>query len=108
MVFKLLLYREFVDSKFVCGKRVLLADDQEGVRQAIKMLLLADDHCVTEASNGKEALMGEVPMVEEIIERLRLLARVGVATEGALGISIPYLRALGKSLGRNHLLALAL
>jgi 3-methyladenine DNA glycosylase AlkD len=52
--------------------------------------------------------MGEVPMVEEIIERLRLLARVGVATEGALGISIPYLRALGKSLGRNHLLALAL
>jgi CheY-like chemotaxis protein len=55
MVSKLLLGKEVVDSKFVCGKRVLLADDQEGVRQAIKMLLAADDHCVTEASNGKEA-----------------------------------------------------
>jgi hypothetical protein len=40
--------------------------------------------------------MGEVPTVDEIIERLRLLARVSVATGDALGISIPYLRALGK------------
>ena len=55
MVFKLLLYEGLVDLKFVCGKRVLLADDQEGVRQAIKMLLRADDHTVTEACNGKEA-----------------------------------------------------
>jgi CheY-like chemotaxis protein len=33
----------------------LLADDQEGVRQAIRLLLRVDDHDVTEARNGNEA-----------------------------------------------------
>jgi 3-methyladenine DNA glycosylase AlkD len=36
------------------------------------------------------------------------MARFGIATEGALGVSMPDLRALAKSLGRNHALALAL
>lgn len=39
----------------VLGKRILLADDQPGVRQAIKYLLELDDHAVTEARDGKEA-----------------------------------------------------
>jgi CheY-like chemotaxis protein len=39
----------------VLGKRILLADDQEGVRQAIKYLLELDDHAVTEARDGREA-----------------------------------------------------
>jgi len=39
----------------ILGKRILLADDQEGVRQAIKYLLELDEHCVTEAKNGREA-----------------------------------------------------
>jgi CheY-like chemotaxis protein len=39
----------------VCGKRVLLADDQQGVRQAIKLLLRVDGHKVTEARDGREA-----------------------------------------------------
>ena len=39
----------------VLGKRILLADDQAGVRQAIKYLLELDDHAVTEARDGKEA-----------------------------------------------------
>jgi 3-methyladenine DNA glycosylase AlkD len=55
--------------------------------------------------------------VEAIVERLRLLARppalagmarVGIATGSALGVSMPDLRALAKSRGRNHPLALAL
>jgi CheY-like chemotaxis protein len=39
----------------VLGKRILLADDQAAVRQAIKCLLELDDHAVTEARDGKEA-----------------------------------------------------
>jgi CheY-like chemotaxis protein len=38
------------------GKRILLADDQQGVRDAIKFLLHLDRHTVTEARNGREAL----------------------------------------------------
>jgi CheY-like chemotaxis protein len=40
----------------VVRKRILLADDQQGVRDAIKYLLKVDEHTVTEASNGREAL----------------------------------------------------
>src|SRR5436190_9588425 len=39
----------------VLGKRILLADDQAGVRQAVRYLLELDDHKVTEAREGKEA-----------------------------------------------------
>jgi CheY-like chemotaxis protein len=42
--------------KTVVGKRILLAEDQPGVRQAIRYLLHMDDHDVTEAANGREAL----------------------------------------------------
>jgi 3-methyladenine DNA glycosylase AlkD len=61
--------------------------------------------------------MSDTPTVEEIVERLRPLARpnalegmarFGIATEHALGVSMPDLRAMGKSLGRNHALALDL
>ena len=61
--------------------------------------------------------MGDTPAVAEIVERLRPLARpnalegmarFGIATEHALGVSMPNLRAMGKSLGRNHQLALEL
>jgi CheY-like chemotaxis protein len=38
------------------GKRILLADDQQQVRELTKMLLGMDDHIVTEAANGREAL----------------------------------------------------
>ena len=37
-------------------KRILLADDQQEVRELTKMLLGMDDHIVTEAGNGREAL----------------------------------------------------
>jgi 3-methyladenine DNA glycosylase AlkD len=55
--------------------------------------------------------------VEEIVARLRPLARpdalegmarFGIATGNALGVSMPEMRALGKELGRNHALALEL
>lgn len=39
----------------VSGKRILLADDQPGVRHAIRHLLELDKHSVTEARDGKEA-----------------------------------------------------
>ena len=40
----------------VTQKRILLADDQKEVRETIKLLLGLDDHKVTEAANGREAL----------------------------------------------------
>jgi CheY-like chemotaxis protein len=40
----------------VLGKRILLADDQEDVREMTAMLLGVDDHVVTTAINGREAL----------------------------------------------------
>ena len=40
----------------VLGKRILLADDQQEVREMTKMLLGMDEHIVTEAGNGREAL----------------------------------------------------
>lgn len=38
------------------GKRILLADDQQSVREAISLLLSLDEHEVIEAANGAEAL----------------------------------------------------
>ncbi len=40
----------------VCHKHILLADDEAGVRGAIKLLLGIDEHTVVEASDGPEAL----------------------------------------------------
>jgi CheY-like chemotaxis protein len=45
-----------MDRDRVVGKRILLADDQQGVREAIRSLLVVDQHVVTEARNGREAL----------------------------------------------------
>jgi len=38
------------------GKRILLAEDEPGVREALQLLLSVDRHEVTVAKNGKEAL----------------------------------------------------
>jgi len=38
------------------GKRILLVDDELGVRHAFRMMLEIDEHKVTEANNGAEAL----------------------------------------------------
>ena len=40
----------------VLGKRILLVDDDQGARAALKLLLSIDRHTVAEATNGKEAL----------------------------------------------------
>ena len=40
----------------VIRKRILLVHDQEEVRETIKMLLDVDEHIITEASSGKEAI----------------------------------------------------
>jgi CheY-like chemotaxis protein len=45
----------------VTRKNILLADDQPEVRQTIRMLLDIDEHTVTEASNGQEALVAFAP-----------------------------------------------
>ncbi len=51
----------------VRGKRILLVEDQEPVRAALRMMLELDGHQVTEASNGAEALnlftIGEFDLV---------------------------------------------
>ncbi len=41
---------------YVQGKRILIADDEFGVREAIKLLLSIDEHTVTEAETGVAAL----------------------------------------------------
>ena len=40
----------------VLGKRILLAEDQQDVRELTKLMLDMDEHIVTEAGNGREAL----------------------------------------------------
>jgi CheY-like chemotaxis protein len=40
----------------VSGKRILLADDQQEVREMTALMLGMDEHIVTEAGNGQEAL----------------------------------------------------
>jgi 3-methyladenine DNA glycosylase AlkD len=61
--------------------------------------------------------MGATPTVEEIVELLRPMSRpgalegmatFGIASESSLGVSMPDLRTMAKSLGRNHALALEL
>jgi two-component system cell cycle response regulator CpdR len=72
----------------VRGKRILLVDDEEPLRELVRMMLQLDGHQVTEASNGAEALslftMGgfdlvitdfEMPVMEgnELAARIKLL-----------------------------------
>jgi len=60
--------RESSDTQAVVrGKRILLVEDQQPVRAALRMMLELDGHQVTEASNGAEALslftLGEFDLV---------------------------------------------
>ena len=45
-----------VEPTIIRGKHILVADDEQSVREAISMLLSVDDHTVIEAENGAEAL----------------------------------------------------
>ena len=45
-----------MEQKIIRGKRILLVDDEPGVRESFRMMLEIDDHIVTAASNGAEAL----------------------------------------------------
>ena len=45
-----------MEQKIIRGKRILLVDDEPGVRGLFRMILEIDDHTVTEANNGAEAL----------------------------------------------------
>jgi two-component system cell cycle response regulator CpdR len=45
-----------MEQKIIRGKRILLVDDEPGVRGSFRMMLEIDDHAVTEANNGAEAL----------------------------------------------------
>ena len=40
----------------LCGKRILLVDDERTFRETVRSLLDNDDHIVVEANNGAEAL----------------------------------------------------
>jgi len=44
-----------MEQNWVLGKRILLVDDQEGVRKAVRFLLELDGHKISEARNGREA-----------------------------------------------------
>ena len=45
-----------MNQQIIRGKRILLVDDEPSVRGAFCMMLEIDDHIVTEANNGAEAL----------------------------------------------------
>jgi CheY-like chemotaxis protein len=45
-----------MEQNIIRGKRILLVDDEPSVRGSFRMMLEIDDHAVTEASNGAEAL----------------------------------------------------
>lgn len=45
-----------IEQSEIGRKRILLADDQQEVRETIKLLLGMDGHIITEAANGREAL----------------------------------------------------
>ena len=45
-----------MEQNLIRGKHILLVDDEPSVRGAFRMMLEIDDHKVTEASNGAEAL----------------------------------------------------
>jgi two-component system, response regulator, stage 0 sporulation protein F len=45
----------------LAGKRILLVDDEPGVREMLKLLLSFDGHTVTEAINGRQACQQFTP-----------------------------------------------
>ena len=45
-----------MEQSIIRGKRILLVDDEPSIRGCFRMMLEIDDHAVTEASNGTEAL----------------------------------------------------
>ena len=45
-----------MEQNIIRGKRILLVEDEPNVRGSFRMILEIDDHTVTEASNGAEAL----------------------------------------------------
>jgi CheY-like chemotaxis protein len=44
------------ESRRIIGRRILLVEDDPGVRESIKLLLSIDRHVVAEASGGEQAL----------------------------------------------------
>lgn len=45
-----------MEQKRILGKRILIADDEPAVRDALRLLLQVDEHHISEATNGREAL----------------------------------------------------
>ena len=45
-----------MEQKRILRKRILVADDEPAVREAIRLLLRVDEHLVTAVANGREAL----------------------------------------------------
>jgi CheY-like chemotaxis protein len=45
-----------MEQNIIRRKRLLLVDDESSVREAFRMMLELDDHQVTEANNGAEAM----------------------------------------------------
>lgn len=91
----------------VRGKRILLVDDQDSVRSALRMMVELDGHQVTEARNGADALRlfgmsvfdlvitdYEMPLMrgDELVFRLKQLSP-----------SLPILMITASEKARNHL-----
>ena len=50
-----------VSTEITCGKRILVVEDEPGVRETLKMLLHLDGHKVVTARDGAEACLHYTP-----------------------------------------------
>lgn len=108
----------------VVGKRILLVEDERWVRECIKRLLWLDQHCVTEAANGLEAIElftqsafdviitdFDMPRMagDELVSRIRERApaqpvlMITGCTERLEGLQTPADAVLGKPFGVHEL-----
>ena len=79
----------------VRGKRILLAEDQQPIRASLRMLLELDDHQVTEAANGAEALsLFTVGQFDIVITDFEMPVMKGNELAGSLKLLDPTLPVL--------------
>jgi CheY-like chemotaxis protein len=91
----------------VRGKRILLVEDQDLVRAALRMMLELDGHQVTEASNGAEALnsftSGEFDLVITDFEMPMMKGNELAVSIKRLAPSLPILMITASERARGEL-----
>jgi len=88
------------------GRRILLVEDQKFVRAALRMMLELDEHRVSEASNGAEALdlfsAGEFDLVITDFEMPMMKGNELAASIKRLAPSLPILMITASEMARGE------